>query len=102
VPQGSVLGPLLFLAYANDIRRNTDSNRRLFADDRVIYRKITDGSNIDKLQTDKNRLGQWAVQNEMKLNPAKSKAVSYKKARVNERIRYYFGDKIIPEASKKS
>ena len=40
VPQGSVLGPLLFLTYVNDISRNTESPIRLFADDCVIYRKI--------------------------------------------------------------
>jgi len=40
VPQGSVLGPLLFLAYVNDIGRNIESNIGLFADDCVIYRKI--------------------------------------------------------------
>ena len=36
VPQGSVLGPLLFLAYVNDIWRNNESNIRLFADDCII------------------------------------------------------------------
>ena len=40
VPQGSVLGPLLFLDYVNDIWRNMESTIRLFADDCVIYRKI--------------------------------------------------------------
>jgi len=39
VPQGSVLGPLLFLAYVNDIWRNMESTIRLFADDCVIYKK---------------------------------------------------------------
>jgi hypothetical protein len=39
VPQGSVLGPLLFLAYVNDIWRNMESTIRLFADC-VIYRKL--------------------------------------------------------------
>jgi len=56
VPQGSVLDPLLFLAYVNDIWRNNESNIRLFADDCIIYRKITGSSGIDKLQTDLNRL----------------------------------------------
>jgi hypothetical protein len=35
----------------------------------------------------------------MKINPGKSKAVSFKKARVNERIRYYIGDRLIPEGN---
>ena len=50
VPQGSVLGLILFLAYINDIWRNNESNTRLFADDYIIYRKITDSRDIEKLQ----------------------------------------------------
>jgi hypothetical protein len=50
VPQGSVLGPFLFLAYVNDIGRNIDSNIRLFADDCVIYRKILTSEGVIKLQ----------------------------------------------------
>ena len=95
MPQGSVLGPLLFLAYVNDIWRNTESNIRLFADDCIIYRKITDSKDIENLQKDLNRLGE----NEMKINPDKSRAVSFTKARVKERTRYYFGEQLIPEAS---
>ena len=41
MPQGSLLGPLLFLVYVNDIWGNTDSCIRLFAEDCIIYRKIT-------------------------------------------------------------
>ena len=41
VPQGSILGSLLLLAYVNDIGQNIKSTIRLFADDCVIYRKIT-------------------------------------------------------------
>ena len=46
VPQGNVLGPLLFLAYVNDIWRNMESTIRLFADDCVIYRKIIKNEDI--------------------------------------------------------
>jgi hypothetical protein len=99
VPQESVLGPLLFLAYVNDIWRNIESNIRLFADDCIIYRKIKDSSDTDKLQKDLNKLGEWALENEMKINPRKSKAVSFTKARVKECLRYYIGDRLIPEAN---
>ena len=40
VSQGSVLGPLLFLAYVNDISTNIETKIRLFADDCIVYRKI--------------------------------------------------------------
>jgi len=99
VPPGNVLGPLLFLAYVNDIWRNTESNKRLFADDCIIYRKTTDSSDTDNLQTDLSRLWEWAVENETKINPGKGKSVSFTTAKTKERIRYYFGDQLIPEAS---
>jgi len=56
VPQGSVLGPLLFLAHVNDIWRNMESTIRLFADDRVIYRKIINNEVMEKLQKNLDRL----------------------------------------------
>jgi hypothetical protein len=83
----------------NDIWRNNESNARLFADDCIIYRKVNDSSDIDKLQKDLNKLGEWALENEIKINPGKSKAVSFTKARVKGQIRYYFGDQLILEAN---
>ena len=50
VSQGSVLGPLLFLAYVKDIWRYMESTIRLFADDCVIYRKIINNADVEKLQ----------------------------------------------------
>ena len=46
VPPGSALGPLVLLAYVNDIRKNIESNTRLFADDCIKYRKIMESSHI--------------------------------------------------------
>ncbi len=64
VPQGSVLGPLLFLAYVNDIRRNIGTNIRLFEDDCILYRKITNSLDVEILQADLDRVGGWAIENE--------------------------------------
>jgi hypothetical protein len=74
-----VLGPLLFLSYVNDIWENMESTVRLFADDCVIYRKIMSKRDMKKLQDDLDRLGVWAKENGMKINPGKSKAIRFKK-----------------------
>ena len=71
VPQGSVLGPILFLLYINDINGNVQSSIRLFADDSIIYRKIN--SNIDHqiLQTDLIQLEKWSDKWQMQFNISK-------------------------------
>ena len=99
VPQGSILSPLLFLAYVKDIWRNLESTTKLFADDCIIYRKIINDSNIEMVQIVLDRLGDWAGENAMKINPGKSKAVRFKRARGNDPLNYYFGDQRIPDAS---
>jgi hypothetical protein len=75
VTQRSILNPLLYLAYVNDIWRYNESNIRLFPCDFIIYRKIMDNRDIDTLERDLRNLGEWAVGNKMKINPGKSKAV---------------------------
>ena len=60
VPQSTVLGPLLFSLYINDISSNIESEIRLFADDYVCYREIKDEKDTMKLKRDTERLGSWA------------------------------------------
>ena len=71
VPQGTVLGPLLYLMYISDLPDNLTSNVRLFADDCVIYRAISGDNDVDLLQTDLDRLTDWECTWQMKFNPDK-------------------------------
>ena len=59
-----------------------ESTVRLFADDCVIYRKIVNNADMENFQKDLDRLGEWAVENAMKINPSKNKAIRFTRARV--------------------
>ena len=99
VPQRSVLGPLLFLAYVNDIWRNIESTIRLFTDYCVIYRKIINKEDIENLQKDLDTLGVWAHETAMKVNTSKSKAVRFTRARVKDPLDYSLANTLLSEAS---
>ena len=73
VPQGTVLGPLLFLIYINDIEQNLTSKIRLFADDSAIYRNINSPNDAKSLQNDIFRLQEWAAKWQIKFNIKKCK-----------------------------
>jgi len=68
VPQGTVLGPLLFLLYVNDITEGVLSHIRLFADDCVLYKSIASSSDSDILQDDLTRLVSWSDKWQMSFN----------------------------------
>jgi len=99
LPQGSLLGPLLFLDYVSDIWKNIEWTIRLFPDDCVIYRKIINNEDIEKLQKDLDRLGEWTAENSIQINPSKCKAVRFTTALVKNPLNYTLGDQLIPEAS---
>ena len=71
VPQGSVLGPVLFLIFINDLPDNIRSSVRLFAYDCVLYRNIKSPVDCQILQDDLNSLSQWETDWQMKFNVAK-------------------------------
>ena len=77
VPQGSVVGPLLFSIFVCDIPSLLESHISMFADDTKIYQAITDAQEAHQsdLQEDLNRLQAWAEAMQMKFHPNKCKVL---------------------------
>ena len=87
VPQGSVLGPLLYIIYANDIvKKIKNSGFTFYADDTVLYskKKSLQRAQTD-LQEDLDGLSEWCVENDIYINVEKTKAMFFgSKAKMNK------------------
>lgn len=81
VPQGSALGPILFIIYTNDIMqaRTEDTEIKLFTDDTIIY---TTGNSISKIENKLNKalhkMEDWLNENSLKMNACKTKGMLIK------------------------
>lgn len=73
VPQGTVLGPLLFLAYIDDLPNCVSSSIHLIADGCVLFREITISNDVPALQSDINAINSWCKTWHMTLNVNKCK-----------------------------
>ena len=71
VPQGAVLGPVLFLLYINDLPAGISSEVRLFSDDTVLFRQICCPDDHYRLPHDLHHLEQWAAKWQMRFAPTK-------------------------------
>ena len=72
VPQGSILGPLLFLIYISDLPNGLNSNAKLFADDTFfVVHNVTDSANL--LNSDLSKINGWVLQCKMSFNPHPTK-----------------------------
>jgi len=99
VPQGTVLGPLLFLLYINDITGNIQSNIRLFADDCTVYRTIRFQDDSCKLQNDISSLLKWAETWQMRFNSKKCHILSICRQRNKSSPVYYLGTDLLSTVS---
>lgn len=89
VPQGTCLGPILFLCYINDITDNISSQLRLFADDALLYREIRTMQDQILLQQDLEKLERWAKKWDMSFNPKKCHSMSITKPRASKKRHFY-------------
>ena len=84
VPQGTVLGPLLFSLHINDIMVGIESEIRLFADDCVCYRHIDSTEDTSKLQKDIDQLGKWDRKWGMRFQPVKCNIMQLTRKRIKK------------------
>ena len=75
VPQGSVLGPILFTIYINDLDDDIISHILKFVDDTKIFRKVTTQGEVNGLQEDLNKLYEWSEEWQMLFNVGKCKCI---------------------------
>lgn len=81
VPQGSVLGPYLFLLYVNDIVENINTNIRLFADDTSLFTIIENVDSIRILNEDIYNIAKWSDNWCIILNPSKTSSMTFTRKR---------------------
>ena len=100
VPQGSVLGPLLFLIYINDIVNDIESVVKLFADDTSMYLRLDDPiRRTTVLNSDITKILTWSQKWKVDFNPAKTELMTISNKRQPETLPLLFGNEVLSETS---
>ena len=100
MPQGSVLGPVLFFIFINDLPEDINSRTRLFADDCILYRQISSENDQHLLQEDLDRLATWEKTWGMEFHPQKCSVMRISRARTPRTFQYHL--KGVPLAEEQS
>ena len=91
VPEGSLLAPLLFSLFINDLPTTITSGCLMYADDVKIFRQISSPSDSLELQRDLDRLAAWSTSWGLTLNPSKCKSFTVTLRRAPVQITYNIG-----------
>ena len=98
IPQGTVLGPLLFLLHINDLPLSVRSKVRLFADDCLLYRVINSTEDQDVLQQDLQNLEQWGARWGMRFNASKCEVMRLKRGNKMLSRMYTLSSQVLKQA----
>ena len=101
VPQGSVLAPIMFLIYINDMTEGVSSYISLFADDVKLLRKIGNHKGCEELQNDINKIYEWSNTWEMQYNAKKCHVLEMEKSALRPSWTYKLGENIISIAKER-
>ena len=102
VPQGSVLGPTLFLLFINDLPNNIQAAVRMFADDMSAYRYVKTAEDAALLQDDLNKMALWEERWDMKFHPEKCSVLSVSRSMHPKLFDYQLhGHTLLHESSSK-
>jgi len=93
VPQGSVLGPILFLIYINDLDESLFGDILKFADDTKIFSEVEKDADRQRLQDDINSLEIWSCKWQMEFNTTKCKVMHV--GRTNPKFQYVMNSQVL-------
>ena len=95
IPQGSHLGPLIFLLYFNDVNFSIKGPRLSFADDLKIFIEIRNQADACFLQRQLTTFAEWCTVNRMSLNPDKCSVVTFTRKQTPFRFNYQLAGKVL-------